>query len=98
MGLTLGGVDFLCSACTLCLCLGELSVTSIAPRRISAHAEDCVKEAAELVQLLNRLSDADQQVPDERTEQELITAIRATRNAINGIKLVVRGEVRRYGL
>lgn len=61
-------------------------------------AEDCVKEAAELVQLLNRLSDADQQVPDERTEQELITAIRATRNAINGIKLVVRGEVWRHGL
>lgn len=61
-------------------------------------AEDCVKEAAELVQLLNRLSDADQQAPDERTEQELITAIRATRNAINGIKLVVRGEVRRHGL
>lgn len=73
-------------------------MTSIAPRRISALAEDCVKEAADLVQLLNRLSDADQQAPDEETEQQLVTAIRATRNALNGIKLVVRGEVQRHGL
>lgn len=73
-------------------------MTSLAPRRISAIAEDCVKEAADLVQLLNRLSDADQQAPDEETEQQLVTAIRATRNALNGIKLVVRGEVQRHGL
>lgn len=73
-------------------------MTSIAPRRISAIAEDCVKEAADLVQLLNRISDADHQLPDESTQQELTTAIRATRNAINGIKQVVLAEVRRHGL
>lgn len=73
-------------------------MTSIAPRRISALAEDCVQEAAALVQLLNRLSDAGEQVCDERTQQELITAVLATRNAINGIKLVVRAEVVRHGL
>lgn len=73
-------------------------MTSIAPRRISAIAEDCVKEAADLVQLLNRISDADHQLSDDFTQQELTTAIRATRNALNGIKQVVLGEVRRHGL
>lgn len=73
-------------------------MTSLAPRRISAIAEDCVKEAADLVQLLNRISDADHQLSDEFTQQELTTAIRATRNAINGIKQVVLAEVRRHGL
>lgn len=73
-------------------------MTSIAPQRISAVAEDCVVETAELLQLLNRLSDADHLHPDEQTAQELVTAIRATRNAIVGIKGVVACEVRRRGL
>lgn len=73
-------------------------MTSTAPRGVSALAEDCVKEAAELVQLLDRLSDAGELVCDASTHQELATALVATRNAINGIKFVVRTEVVRHGL
>lgn len=73
-------------------------MTSFAPQRISAIAEDCVVETNQLVDLLNRLSDADEQHSDEAAAQELVTAIRATRNAIVGIKGVVAAEVRRRGL
>lgn len=73
-------------------------MTSIAPQRISAIAEDCVVETNQLVDLLNRLSDADEIHPDEQSAQELVTAMRATRNAIVGIKGVVASEVRRRGL
>lgn len=91
-------VDFLWGIDTLSLCLGKLFVTSIAPRRISALAEDCVCEAAALVQLLNRMSDADEVLRDESDARDLATAVRATRNAIVGIKDVVALEVRRRGL
>ena len=50
------------------------------------------------MQLLDRLSDAGELVCDASTHQELATALVATRNAINGIKFVVRTEVVRHGL
>jgi hypothetical protein len=74
-------------------------VTSLAPRRISAVAEDCVTQAAELLQLLNRLSDGEAELSeDERSYQDLVTALFALKHAIQGIKTVASLEAGRYGL
>lgn len=73
-------------------------MTTVAPQRISAVAEECVNEAAELVRLLHRLSDADQQLTDEATAEQLVMATRATRNSLSAISDFVRHEVGRLGL
>lgn len=74
-------------------------MTSLAPRRISAVALDCVTHTAELLQLLNRLSDAEAELSeDERRYQELVTALFALKHAIQGIKTVASLEAGRYGL
>lgn len=74
-------------------------MTSTAPQRISAVALDCVTHTAELLQLLNRLSDAEAELSeDERSYQELVTALFALKHAIQGIKTVASLEAGRYGL
>ena len=62
-------------------------------------AEDCVTQAAELLQLLNRLSDGEAELSeDERSYQDLVTALFALKHAIQGIKTVASLEAGRYGL
>lgn len=74
-------------------------MTSLAPRRISAVAEDCVTHTAELLQLLNRLSDGEAELSEaDRGYQELVTALFALKHAIQGIKTVAALEAGRYGL
>ena len=71
---------------------------TVAPQRISALAEECVSETAVLARLLHRASDAPELQLSEEMQQELVTALLATRNAIRGIASVVRLEVGRLGL
>lgn|GEM_PF-5788491 len=73
-------------------------MTFIAPQRISAVAEECVNEAAELVRLLHRLSDAELAPETADCLPELVTAVRATRNSLTAIREFVRHEVGRLGL
>lgn len=62
-------------------------------------AEDCVTHTAELLQLLNRLSDGEVELSeDERGYQELVTALFALKHAVQGIKTVAALEAGRYGL
>ena len=62
-------------------------------------AEDCVTQAAELLQLLNRLSDGEAELSEEESSyQDLVTALFALKHAIQGIKTVASLEARRYGL
>jgi hypothetical protein len=62
-------------------------------------AEDCVTQAAELLQLLNRLSDGEVELSeDEPRYQDLVTALFALKHAIQGIKTVASLEAGRYGL
>jgi hypothetical protein len=72
-------------------------VKTTAPQRISEVAEECVGEASQILALLNRLSDAES-CSTGATEQELVTALRATSNALRGIRQVVELEARRAAL
>ena len=73
-------------------------MTPVAPQRISEIVEDCIEDTTALSALLGRLSDADVRLSATDAGPELLTAVRATRNAIAGIKGVVELEVQRRGL
>lgn len=77
--------------------LPGILVKSLLQQPVSDIAEDCVKEAALILRLLDRVSDA-ACFSDQATEQELRVALAATRNALMGIRQVVELETTRAGL
>lgn len=78
--------------------LQELLLTSIAPQRISEVVDEAI-EVGHVLQLnLARISDAEAQGFDEVTLAELLTAVRAIRNALRGVAEVANLEARRLGL
>jgi uncharacterized protein YoxC len=74
---------------------------TLASNGFSEAIEDCVKHTAALMQLINRLSDA--QIDHNASHsvadiQELTTAIKAISNAVRGVASVAQIEVTRNGL
>lgn len=70
---------------------------TLTPQPVSDLACGCVQEAALILGLLDRVSDADS-FADPDTKQELQLALAATRNALMGIRQVVELETKRAGL